>query len=65
MWLRLTGHFKVDSSDFFAFVDAYIEYHTTGYVNPAADFNHDGKIDATDFFDFLSASITYWSSGGQ
>jgi hypothetical protein len=53
----LTGDFKVDSSSFFAYISNYIAYWTTGYVNPAADFNHDGKIDFSDTQIFLDAYI--------
>jgi hypothetical protein len=59
----LTGDFKVDSSSFFAFISDYITYWTTGYVNPAADFNHDGKIDFSDMQIFLYAYISYSKQG--
>ena len=55
----LTGHFKVDSNDFFAFVSAYINYYSDNEYDAAADFNHDGVIDSNDFFSFVSAYISY------
>ena len=57
----LNGDFKIDSSDFFAFLNAYNTYWSTGKVNPVADFNHDGKIDFEDFAIFVGAYNDYWS----
>ncbi len=62
----LNGDFKIDSNDFFAFMNAYILYysHPSVFI-PLADFNHDGKIDANDFFAFMNAYIQYWIPGGH
>jgi hypothetical protein len=50
---------KVDSRDFFYFMNAYVQYNANGIYNPACDLNHDGKIDAEDFFLFLNYYIQY------
>ena len=44
---------KVDTQDYFYFINAYIQYQTNGIYNPACDLNHDGKIDIEDFFLFI------------
>ena len=61
----LNGDFKVDGSDFLAFMSDYVTYWTTGYANPASDYNHSGIIDSSAFFDFMDYYIAYWSPGGH
>ncbi len=56
------GDGKVDSSDFFIFLNAYISYYQGQSYNTACDLNHDGKVDANDFFLFLNDYIQYWSA---
>ncbi len=56
----LTCDFKVDGTDFFMFMNDYVAYWTTGFVNPAADFGHDGKIDFSDIQLFINAYINYY-----
>lgn len=57
----LTGHSQVDSNDFFAFINAYVNYNSLHEYNPAADFDHDDVINANDFFSFVDAYISYWT----
>ncbi len=53
---------KVDASDFFFWMDAYIQYNANGVYTAACDLNHDGKIDNVDFFLFMSYYIAYGES---
>ena len=59
----LTGNFIVDFNDFFAFVNAYVNYYSSNgtQYNYLADFNHDGKIDYNDFFAFVNSYINYYN----
>ena len=56
------GDGKVDSNDFFIFLNAYINYYQHVPYNTACDLNHDGVVDANDFFLFLAQYIQYWSA---
>ena len=58
------GDFKVDSSDFFYFTSAYVQYWTTGTLDPACDLNHDGIINGQTFFAFVTDYIAYWTMVG-
>ena len=53
---------KVDATDFFFWMDAYIQYNSNGVYTAACDLNHDGKIDNVDFFLFMSYYISYGES---
>jgi hypothetical protein len=53
----------LDSSDFFFFVNSYIDYSVgnSGW-SKLCDMNQDGKINSQDFFLFVDCYITYWSA---
>ena len=61
-WLDLNHDGAVNFQDFACFLQAYLNYGSTGACNPACDLNHDGKINFQDLVIFISAYITYAES---
>ncbi len=53
---------KVDSSDFFYFVDAYVKYYSIHTYNPYADFDANGIVDSSDFFGFVNSYVEYYTA---
>ena len=53
---------KVNGSDFFYFVDAYIHYYSAGTYNPYADVYASGKISGTSFLGFVAAYVYYFTT---
>jgi len=53
---------KVNGSDFFYFVDAYIHYYSNHIYNPYADLDANGIINGNDFLAFESAYIAYYQT---
>lgn len=47
----------VNFQDIIYFVDAYIQYYETGYLNPACDLNHDGTLNFLDLELFVQDYI--------
>jgi hypothetical protein len=52
----------VGPSDFFYFVDAYINYYANGVYNPYADIYASGVINGHSFIGFVAAYIAYFTT---
>jgi len=55
----------VNFQDIVYFVSAYIQYHQTGYLNPACDLNRDGTLDFNDIVLFVADYQAYAEAASE